>query len=357
MALKLRHWFPSAMPSWQSSGEGTPLFWSLLWLADAVLLRSKLATYLHFPTKTGPSANAIHGKTRNIIKGRSETDAHYALRLTKYRYPRANRVKGNGFAVLDQIVEYFAAATATPVESGASVRCYIVSERRAVTMRGATAVYLTDSPTYSRDEELTVYNYENWFSWDGKDSEVYWSRFTVYITPNPQLPEIAETPDLGDPALWGGAIGTPGYVIGMVGWTPADTVAMRKLFYGRRQWKPSFTRAYWLVVQLTDWTAEVITSDETPFWERWSFDDAGVRRAARSANARYIALSPGLNQYAGNPAHRAEPFVEPDGVTEYSGGPTSYPATITLPTGATYAGNPTRRRTTIQLVDDGDEAR
>lgn len=356
MALKLRQWFLSAMPSWQSGGEGTPLFWSLLWLADAMVLRSKLALNMHFPTRSGPSANALTGKTRGIAKGRSETDAHYALRLTKYRAPRAHRVKGNGFEVLDQIVEYFAAATTEPDGKGASVRCYLVTERRAVTMRGATHVYLTDSPTYSRDVELTEYNYESWFSWDAKSSDTYWSRFQVYVTPNPQLPEIAATPNLGDPALWGGAIGTPGYVIGMVGWTSADTVAMRKLFYSRRQWKPAFTRATWLVVQLTDWTSEIVFSDETPLWVHWSFDDAGVRRAARAANARYISLSPG-NAYAGNPAQFTAAFVEPDGVTEYAGDPTSFPATITLPTGAAYAGNPNNFPPVIHLVDDGDEAR
>lgn len=349
---RFRTWFPSAMPSWQSAGEGTPLFWSLLRLVDGLLLHSKQALLAHFPTKTGPSGNALHGKTRNIIKGRSESDADYAIRLKGYRYPAMNRVRGNGFAVLDQIVEYFATA-----DRLTSVRCYLVTEMRAVTMRGATAVYLTNSPEYSRDVELTEYNYENWFSWDGEPSEDHWSRFQVYITPNPQLPEIVETPDLGDADLWGGAIGTPGYCVGLVGWTPADTVAMRKLFYGRRQWKPAKTRATWLVVQLTEWTGAVITSDETPFWDRWSYQDAGVRRPTRSADARYICLSPGLNEYAGNPAQWSDATELPDGVTEYAGDPDSWPATITLPTGTAYAGNPSNWPAAIHLLDDGDEAR
>lgn len=353
MALKLRSWFKSAMPSWQSGGEGEAVFWSLLRLADAVLLRSKLATYLHFPTKAGPDANAIHGKTRNIGKGRSETDAHYATRLAHYRYPRANRVRGNAFAALDQIVEYFATA-----DGATSVRCYIVTERRAVSMRGSSEFLLTDSPEYERDAELTAYNYADWFSWDGKDSDVYWSRFLVYITPNPQLPEITETPDLGDPALWGGAIGTPGYVIGMSGWTPADTVAMRKLFYGRRAWKPAFTRALWLLVQLTEWTAGIEVSDGSPTWEHWSYDDGGIRRQARSEFYRYICLTPGLNEYAGNPEQWTELFVLPDGLSfSAASDPTNFPATITLPTGVAYAGNPRNFPAKIHLVDDGDEAR
>ncbi len=352
MAFKLREWFKSAMPSWQSSGEGEAVFWSLLRMGDALLLHSKQALYAHFPTKTGPSANAKHGQVRGIVKGRSESNANYAQRLTQYRYPRGQRVKGNPFAVLDQIVEYWATA-----DRKTSVRCYIVTEMGAVQMRGATQIYLPDTPVYSRDVELTDYQYSLAFSWDGKDSETYWSRFLVYITPNPQLPGIAATPNLGDPTLWGGAVGTPGYVIGMVGWTPADTVVMRKLFYDRRQWKPAWTRALWMLVQLSNWTTEAAVSDGSPYWEHWSFQDAGVRRAARSDVYRYICLSPGLNQYPGNPAQWTESFVEPDGITEYSGDPTNWPATITLATGVSYAGNPNKWPTAIQLVDDGDAAR
>ncbi len=355
MALKLREWFKGAMPSWQSAGEGEAVFWSLLRLCDAMILRSKLALYAHFPTKAGPSANALHGKTRGIVRGRSESDENYAQRLTKYRYPAANRVKGNPYAALDQMTEYWATA-----DRATSARCYIVTEKRTVWSRGATALYLPDAPVYSRDAELAVYNYEEWFSWDGKDSDVYWSRFLVYLTPNPQLPGIVAAPDFGGAALWGGAIGTPGYVIGMVGWTPADTVAMRNLFYGRRQWKPAFTRALWMLVQLTDWATGAILSDGSPYWDRWSYQDggnAGVRRAARSDVYRYVCLSPGLNQYAGNPAQWTASFVEPDGVTEYTGNPASFPTTITLPTGASYAGNPNKFPVAIQLVDDGDEAR
>lgn len=349
---KFRTWFPSAMPSWQSSGEGEGVFWSLLRLVDAVLLRSKLATYAHFPTKTGPSANAYHGKTRGIIKGRSESDAHYALRLIKYRFPACHRVRGSAFAVLDQIVEYFATA-----DRATSVRCHIVTEMRTVSMRGATAVYLTDTPVYSRDVELTEYNYENWFSWDGQVSADVWSRFLVYITPNPQLPEIQETPDLGDLLLWGGAIGTPGYCVGLIGWTPADTAAMRKLFYGPRQWKPAFTRAMWLLVQLSEWTEGFDVSDEDPYWTHWSYVNAGLRQPARSADYRYICLSPDLNRYAGSPATWTAETLLSDGVTEYAGDPTTFPLVITLPTGTPYPGNPNSFPTRIQLVDDGDEAR
>lgn len=300
------------------------------------------------PRRTSPSALALISADRLILRGRSETDAHYAERLAQWRTGHhSHRARGTAWALLDQIAEYVGGA-----------RCYSLDPHRAVHVRGSTPADVAEPGglTFDRDAESYGEDFQPTFIWDVLDPTVHWSRFWVVLCANPQLPWVTETPNFGDAALWGGAVGTPGYCIGLSGWTPADTLAMRKLTRGRHEWRPAGTQPEWLIIQLTDWEAgNDVQTDGSGYHEHWSRNDAGTQVPTRSTDSRYISLSPAVNNaYAGNPESFCEDATMAGGGT-YAGDPASFPASVVLPSGSTYAGDPARFPLTVQLVDDGDQ--
>lgn len=100
---------------WQHEGEGDLLLQALALVKDASLERMKAGLEARFPSLAGKSAQALIGADRAIRRGRVESDATYARRLKKWRYPRGHRVRGNAFALLDQIWAYFASDDKTGI--------------------------------------------------------------------------------------------------------------------------------------------------------------------------------------------------------------------------------------------------
>lgn len=341
MARNIRQYFPFAVPSWLSTGDGGKLLHTITTLIDIQVQRARDGLEARFPSRAGRSALDLIGPMRGILQGRSETDAHYAHRLIGWRYPRGHRVRGSAFALLDQIAEYWGGA-----------KCWTIDVNDTWHGRGVAAF---DSVTFSRDAEAYRHNSERaFFEWYPTDPAVDWARFWVVVEANPELPDVTETPDFGDVALWGGAIGTPGFCIGLVGWTPADTTAMRKLFRAPHAWRPAGTQPEWLLVGLEDWTVANPAPDAT--WEHWSSNVAGTQTPSRDTRYRYISLTPDVNNvYAGDPANFPEDFIEAGGGT-YAGDPTSFPLSMVMPGGSTYAGDPANFPSSFQLLDDGDPA-
>jgi hypothetical protein len=183
-----------------------------------------------------------------------------------------------------------------------------------------------------------------------------WARFWLTLTPADADAVdswgFGESPAYGDPLLWGGAVGTPGYLLGMVGVTPADILAMRNLFQ-QLAWHPEHARPEWLIIAL-DPAANTPIPDGT--WERWSSNVGGTQTATRDVSVyRYVSLSPSENNtYAGNPDSFAEDTEMPGGGT-YGGDATNAAAwgAVTLPSGAAYTGDPTNFPAAVLLVDDG----
>lgn len=335
MAKTFTQVFYSLVPSWLSSGDGGKILHSLARIKDVLVHRARLGLNARFPTRAGSSALALIGADRVILRGRSETSAHYAERLTRWRYPRAHRIRGSAFALLDQIAEYV---------GGAAV--YTVDARRNWHGRDTLGPGVGD--------EDYAYNWFQNVMFDALDPAVHWARFSVVLGANPDLPWLTDNPNFGDPALWGGAVGTPGYCVGLSGWNPTDTTNMRKLFRGAQQWRPHGTRAEWLIVQLTPWAGWLPTIDAT--WERWATIQAGVRTSTRSPDCRYISLSPTINNaFTGDPTQFADATQMPGGAPNEPGDPTVFSATTTLPDGTTYTGNPSNFTERVQLFDDGDQ--
>ncbi len=337
MAKTFTQLFYSLVPSWLSAGDGGKVLHSLAVVKDKLVRRARLGLNARFPRRAGPSALAMIGADRGILRGRFETDAHYAERLTKWRYPKQHRVRGGAFALLDQISEYVGGAVV-----------YTVDARRNMHVRGQSSYV---SP-YERDSEYYEHNYPFPIVFDTLDPAVHWSRFFVVLGANPQLPWITATPDFGDPALWGGTVGTPGYCVGLSGWNPTDTTRIRQLFRGDQQWRPHGTRAEWLIVQLTNWSFPVVAGDT---WSRWGRVLGSTREPARSDDYRYVSLSPESNNtFSGDCVTWCDKARLPGGAT-YAGNPANFSVSTTLPDGASYGGDPANFPDRIQLVDDGDQ--
>ncbi len=340
MAKRFTQLFQYLVPSWLSDGDGGKVLHSLAAVKDKLVRRARLGLEARMPRRAGPSALALISADRGILRGRSETDAHYAERLAHWRYPLQHRVRGGAWALLDQIAEYLGGAFVYTLDASGNMYT-----------RGVSLGF-----TYERDAELYEIGAEPPVSWGPLDSS-HWSRFWVVLNANPGLPWIGYTPPLApdDPTLWGGAVGTPGYCVGLTGWTPADTLAIRKLFRGRRQWRPAGTRAEWLCIRMTSRAggAQFTPSDAT--WDRWAVIVGGVRTKTRSADFRYISLSPDVNNiFIGDPTQWADETYMPAG-PNYAGNPANFSAAATLPGGTTYAGDPSKFTAAIQLFDDGDQ--
>ncbi len=262
MALNLRQYFPFAVPSWLSTGDGGLLLHTITTMIDIQVQRARDGLEARMPSRAGPSALKLFGATRGILQGRTETDAHYAARIIGWRYPLGHRVRGNAFSLLDQISEYWG-----------GVRCFTVDVNDTWHSRGQHS--FTDF-TYARDVEVYRYDAELAFAvWYPEDHAVNWSRFWVVISPNPEIPEVQAAPNYGDSALWGGLTGTPGYCVGLAGWTPTDTTAMRKLMRQPWPWRPAGTSPEWLIVQLGNWTSTPAPVPAST-WAHWSSNVAGT---------------------------------------------------------------------------------
>jgi hypothetical protein len=342
MALNFRQYFKFAVPAWLSEGDGGKILHSLALIKDALSQRARDGLEARFPSRAGASALQLMGSTRGILQGRNETDAHYAVRLIGWRYPKGHRVRGNAFALLDQICEYWG-----------GVMCYTSDVNDTWHGRGRSSFAST---TYSRDAEAYEYNaglgYADWYD---EDHAVHWSRFWVVVCANPQLPEVEAAPDYGNAALWGGATGTLGYCVGLVGWTPDDTTAMRKLMRPPWAWRPAASSPEWMIVQLDDWTIGAFIPSPDSTWAHWSSNVAGTQTPSRDPQFRYVSLNPeGNNTYAGDPANYPADTYEAGG-TIYAGDPANFPLSAVLPHGAAYAGNPASFPRAVQLIDDGDQ--
>lgn len=315
--------FSFLVPSWLSEGEGGLVLASLGLIKDAFLERAEQGLDARFPTRTGPSALALIGDDRGIVRGRSETIEQYARRLIAWRYPRGHRTRGSAFALLSQVVAYWGDAItfANTIDKSSNLH---------VTLADGTESYFYGAITWN---------------WDGTPISPNWARFWLGITVS-ATSGIGAWPDFDDPELWGGALNAD-VCVGIRGITPDDARAMRRLFTGRA-WKPAGTRAEWLIVNL-DGSAPA--SDGT--WGTWSRNVAGTQTATRPAGWRFVALTAVLNEYAGNAANWPDDYDAPGGGT-YAG-TSAWADEITLVDGSTYAGD-SATFTTPTLPDDGSPA-
>jgi hypothetical protein len=216
--VNLRNAFASLVPSWLSEGDGGKVLHALALLIDASVQIDRQRTELRFPRRTGPSANRLTGQDRGIQRGRSETSAHYAERLVRWRYPQGHRIRANAWALLEQISEYFGGLKASTTDRMGN--------------------------RYIRDIDGAESYTHGWtWEWDSA-SLASWARFWITLYGSP-TGLISPQRDITDPLVW-----TDG-TLGLRGMTPQDASAIRNLFQRAPYtvpWHPSGTTPEWVIV-------------------------------------------------------------------------------------------------------------
>lgn len=251
------------LPSWLSEGDSGKVVESLAGLKDMFIQRARDGLEARFPSRAGDSALALIGADRGIIRGRDESTAHYAARLVAWRYPRGHRVRGNAYAAIEQVWEYFG-----------GLYCWTVDQHAR---RYTRAVDGTESAS----------NQAGGWDWDATPVTGYWARFWLVIEPRPEHLGVKAWPALGAVGgTWGGGtlgeIAASGVALGHQGISHQDARTIKRLFKGLRQWKPAGTRAMFAIVSLADHGAGDPAPDGTwgdwygrdPAFRYWDFSDA-----------------------------------------------------------------------------------
>lgn len=232
--------------------EGSLLFHSLSLLSDAFTRRALEGLESRFPTRAGTAALDLLGDSRGILRGRDETNAHYAARLVSWRYPRGHRVRGGAPALLEQISEYFG-----------GIRCWTIDK---------------SGNRYTRevDGTLTIEHGVTW-DWDGEAVTPLWGKFWIGLDPNPDRPLIVRWPTF-DGGSWGGLtfeeIVAAGYTLDHQGISAQDAAAIKGLVRGGSLlWRPDHAEPVFLVVRFTD---PAVSSFPAPggAWGTWAGRDS-----------------------------------------------------------------------------------
>jgi hypothetical protein len=305
----------------QVDDEGALVAQSLTTVIDTTLTRAREGLNARFPTRAGASAVALTAGDRGLLRGRAESLEDFTARLVAWRTPRTHLVRGNAYELLRQVSAYWGGIKCTTIANGYEhTHLANGSESKAV------STFTLSEPTR-------------------------WARFWVTVILDAS---VTAQPDLDDPALWGGALGTPGYTLGQTNVTPADVLAMRNLFQ-QYAWHPEHAQPEWLVVRLTPFSPSAVA-------ENWSYYDAGTetQKAARDLQFAYWSLDPTYNNtYSGDPEnwpkYAATLALGGAGHKIGPGDPASAAAwaVTTLPNGETYTGNPESFPIDVLLCDDG----
>lgn len=249
-------------PRWLTEGAGGLVGYALDLVKDAYVERVRLGHMARFPEngpngETAPAdALAAHGRDRRLVRGRTETDAQYAQRLTKWLDDR--RTVGSPFALCQKIAEYVGGAGATVKTVDNSGNWFV----RAA--NGTKTTYLQAG---------------NW-NWDGNAAQ--WARFWIIVHPNGVW---TDTRTWGDGTTWGSSYQTD--TIGTTA-TYDDVEAMRNI---ANDWKPLGTTCANIIIALDPNSFNPAGAAGPPLpdgtWGRWSKDTAGTQVEARLSTARY----------------------------------------------------------------------
>lgn len=218
MAFSFRSIFRRLLPHWLLDGDGEKVHYSHALLFDAMSERLRQGIRARFPADAPEDALALIGRDRRITRGFAEPSDNYRLRLPGFL--NEWRLAGAAWPMLHQLLGY----------CGYLAGGMVV---RTVDNRGNWNTIDAAGATSSRP------NAGNW-NWDGDVDK--WARFWPILYPPAEL--WTQGPTLGDPDLWGGAIGTPGYTVGSTA-TPEQVAAVKHIV---REWKPAGTRCPKVVV-------------------------------------------------------------------------------------------------------------
>lgn len=255
-----RNIFYRLAPRWLTSDDGEKVLFSVGTIMDALEERVLLGLLARFPSYAPPDALTRIGRDRRIIRGINEPAATYAARLLPWLDD--HRVRGNPWALMRQLRGY----------------CGVAMRIRTVDKRGNWYTHDTDGTLSYR------LNQGNW-NWADEPSTAF-SRFWVILYPSASL--WTASPPWGDPALWDGAWGTPGYTWGTTA-TPDQIKSIRSII---REWKPAGTRCVKIIVAFDEASFDPTSSLGDPgmpdgLWAKPYKVVDGVAVPTRLSTARY----------------------------------------------------------------------
>jgi hypothetical protein len=133
---KWRHSFYKLVPSWLSTGDGEKVLFSLGMIADAIIEHGRRSLVARFPTYVGATGLKMLGEERGILQGRGEAKAGFARRLREWRGLRGHLVRGNAYAMLRQIWQYFDGIKCQELDTGGNVYTIDVDGTESATHGG-----------------------------------------------------------------------------------------------------------------------------------------------------------------------------------------------------------------------------
>lgn len=253
-------------PKWLTTeGDGELIGYSLDLMRDAFVERLRLGHLARFPQNgpngetAPPDALAAIGRDRRVIRGLSETDQGYALRLLAWLDDR--KTGGNPFALLQKLAEYVG------TDAGFVFK--------TVDVNGNWFVRAADGTR-------TVYLRQGNWDWDGDFTGLKWARYWVVIHPGPAWTVGDNYGDAG--IKWGERPGTWGSNVS------AGEVQTIRAIVG--DWNAGHAHCINIIVAFDptsfDPTAALHgTGLPDGLWEHWSKNVGGVQVPARLATARY----------------------------------------------------------------------
>jgi len=202
-------------------------------------------------TTAPPDALAAMGRDRRVIRGINETDASYALRLTRWLDDR--RRAGNPYMLMQKLAEYTGAGPAF----------------RTVDARGNWFSRAADGT------ESALLKQENW-DWDGSEIGDRWSRFWVVVYPNGLWT---------DGPTWGSFTwGEPNLTLGTTA-TPEHVVTLRHIV---NDWKYGGTKCVSIIIALDDASFDPTAPDPDGSWGRWAKYSGDTVVESRLNTARFV---------------------------------------------------------------------
>jgi hypothetical protein len=250
---RFRRSFRKLLPRFLTEGEGELVAYSLTFMHDMFIERTRLALLARMPTYAPVDALPNIARDRKITRGFNEPEATFRARVIPWLSD--HRPRGNPWKLMAQLKAY----------------CGVEMMIRTVDNRGNFYTSAADG-TLSRSLDTG--------NWDWDQEPTLWSRFWVILYPPPEL--WTEGPVWG-PDLWGGAWGNAGYTWG----STATIQQVRSIRNIIRDWKPAGTRCVNIILAFDSSSFNpASTLPDAGFWDLHG-DRADPRGRARLATARY----------------------------------------------------------------------
>ncbi len=259
--MAFRHIITNVAPPWLQGYVGSRILYTCGLIFDEIAEFVTQGMQARMPGIGTPTALPYVGRDRKIVRGFDETDDNYAARLPLWLDVDHHKTRGSPYALITQLKGYLA-----PHEL----------RIRTVDNNGTW---------FSEDEDGTRYENlaeGNW-DWDGGTD---WSRFWVILYPQASL--WTETVEMvGDPALWGGAVGAPVYTVG----TTATLNQVQTIRQIVAEWHPAGTTCVNIIIAFDDASFDPTLPPGDPLLPAGDWgthgDGLATRGRSRLTTARY----------------------------------------------------------------------